>query len=104
MILDRLPNEYLPIVQVIDNIERNHKLALLFEFEVEKGKFLVCMSDVKAVWDKPEARQFYNSILQYMDSPDFNPSFHLTAEALKELFSSKVESGKIEKLGNISYE
>lgn len=104
MILDRLPNEYRPIVQVIDNIERNHKLGLLFEFEVEKGKLLVCMSDVKAVWDKPEARQFYNSILQYMDSPDFSPSFHLTAEALKEFFSSKVQSGKIEKLGNISYE
>lgn len=44
MILDRLPNEYRPIVQVIDNIERNHKLGLLFEFEVEKVNYwFVCL-------------------------------------------------------------
>lgn len=104
MILDRLPNEYRPIVQVIDNIERNHKLGLLFEFKVEKGKLMVCMSDLKSTWDKPEAQQFYKSIMQYMNSQDFNPSFGLTSKELVELFSSKVQVGKIEKLGNISYE
>ena len=58
MILDRLSDDYRPIVQVIDNVERNHKLGLLFEFKVGNGKLLVCMSDLKAVQDKPEARQF----------------------------------------------
>lgn len=62
MILDRLSDDYRPIVQVIDNVERNHKLGLLFEFKVGNGKLLVCMSDLKAVQDKPEARQFYRSI------------------------------------------
>lgn len=104
MILDRLPEDYRPIVQVIDNIERNHKLGLLFEFKVGKGKLLVCMSDLKAVMDKPEARQFYSSILQYMDSPGFNPSCPLAVAELKDLFASKVQAGKIERLGNISYE
>ena len=43
MILDRLPQNYRPIVQVIDNIERNHKLGLLYELKVGNGKLLVCM-------------------------------------------------------------
>ena len=104
MILDRLPNDYRPIVQVIDNIERNHKLGLLFEFKVGDGKLLVCMSDLKAVQDKPEARQFYSSLLEYVNSANFNPSYTLSAADLNSLFSAKVQSGKIEKLGNISYE
>ena len=33
-ILDNLGKEYRPIVQVIDNIERNHKLGLIFEFQI----------------------------------------------------------------------
>ena len=66
MILDRLSDDYRPIVQIIDNVERNHKLGLLFEFKVGNGKLLVCMSDLKAVQDKPEARQFYRSILEYI--------------------------------------
>lgn len=104
MILDRLPDEYRPIVQVIDNIERNHKLGLLFEFKVGEGKLLVCMSDLKSVQDKPEARQFYTSVMEYMKSANFNPSYSLSAADLNSLFSTKVQSGKIEKLGNISYE
>ena len=73
MILDRLSDDYRPIVQIIDNVERNHKLGLLFEFKVGNGKLLVCMSDLKAVQDKPEARQFYRSILEYMESSAFAP-------------------------------
>ena len=53
-ILDYAPEGYKPLVQVIDNIERNHKLGLVFEFAVGEGKLLVCMSDLKAVQDKPE--------------------------------------------------
>ena len=104
MILDRLPDSYRPIVQVIDNVERNHKLGLLFEFKIGEGKLLVCMSDLEAVKDKPEARQFYSSLLRYMGSADFNPSTPLTPNELKELFTSKVQTGKIAKLGNISYD
>lgn len=104
MILDRLPAEYTPLVQVIDNIERNHKLGLLFEFSIGKGKLLVCMSDLEAVQDKPEARQFYTSLLNYMDSKDFHPSFRMSIDGLNDLFNSTVKSGKIKALGNISYD
>lgn len=102
MILDRLSDDYRPIVQVIDNVERNHKLGLLFEFKVGNGKLLVCMSDLKAVQDKPEARQFYRSLLEYMESPAFAPSYSLSAKDLQDLFTAKVKAGEMKKLFNIS--
>ena len=102
MILDRLSDDYRPIVQVIDNVERNHKLGLLFEFKVGNGKLLVCMSDLKAVQDKPEARQFYRSILEYMESSAFAPSYSLSAKDFQDLFTAKVKTGEMKKLFNIS--
>lgn len=102
MILDRLSDDYRPIVQVIDNVERNHKLGLLFEFKVGNGKLLVCMSDLKAVQDKSEARQFYRSILEYMESSAFAPSYSLSAKDLQDLFTAKVKTGEMKKLFNIS--
>jgi hypothetical protein len=43
-------------VQVIDNFARNHKLGLVFETGVGKGKLLVCAIDLLGLQDKPEAR------------------------------------------------
>ena len=73
MILDGLRG-YKPIVQVIDNVERNHRLGLVFEFAAGKGKLLVCCSDLESVLDYPEGRQFYKAVLDYMRSDDFQPS------------------------------
>jgi len=102
-ILDGTSKDYRPVVQVVDNIERNHKLGLIFEFAAGGGKLLVCMSDLKAILDKPEARQLYGSILKYMASGKFNPSQSLTSDELKELFSSSVKGKKISGVKNISY-
>ena len=76
MILDALRG-YKPIVQVIDNVERNHRLGLVFEFAAGKGKLLVCCSDLESVLDYPEGRQFYKAVLDYMRSDDFQPSVEL---------------------------
>ena len=85
MILDALQG-YKPIVQVIDNVERNHRLGLLFEFAVGKGKLLVCCSDLESTLEYPEGRQFYKAILDYMRSDDFRPSVSLDTESLTGLF------------------
>jgi hypothetical protein len=103
-ILDNAPAGYKPIVQVVDNIERNHKLGLIFEFQVGEGKLLVCMSDLAAIQDKPEGRQFYKSILDYVNSEDFQPKTTLTSAELKTLFSTTAMQKKIKTIGNISYE
>lgn len=85
LILDKTSQAYRPVVQVIDNLERNHKLGMVFEFKVGKGKLLVCMSQLNLIMDKPEARQFYNSIVNYMNTADFNPAQDIDAAQLSEL-------------------
>ena len=104
LILDRLPKGYKPIVQVIDNIERNHKLGLVFEFAVEKGKLLICMSDLESVQDKPEVRQFYNNMMQYMMSDDFTPVAHLSVKSISDLFNTKITSRTIEVMTDFASE
>ncbi|HLO58946.1 MAG TPA: hypothetical protein VK179_09410 [Bacteroidales bacterium] len=85
-ILDNTPKEYKPIVQVIDNLERDHKLGLVFEFRVGEGKLLVCMADLPALSDKPEAQQLYGSLVSYMKSGSFKPGFTADELLLKSLF------------------
>lgn len=104
LVLDHFPKGYRPIVQVIDNIERNHKLGLIFELAVGKGKLLVCMSDLEAVDDKPEVRQLYRSMLDYMASGDFNPKTAVSSGELVRLLRMRPEETKREELRNISFE
>lgn len=73
VILDKAAPGLNPVVQVIDNFDRNHRLGLLFEGRYKKGKVFVCASDLFSIQDKPEARQLLHSILKYMASEEFNP-------------------------------
>jgi hypothetical protein len=102
-ILDNAPKDYFPLVQVVDNFERNHKLGLIFEFAIGKGKLLVCMSDLRSVQDKPEAKQLYSSILKYMSSGKFDPEQNLSADELNALFSTRVSLKKMKGVDNLSY-
>ena len=103
-VLDKFPAGYKPIVQIIDNVERNHKLGLVFELAVGQGKLLVCMADLEAVADRPEVRQFCRSMLDYMETDAFNPSTRLGADELSGLLRAKSESGPLKDLNNISYQ
>lgn len=102
LILDNFDNAYRPIVQVIDNIERNHRLGLIFEFAVGKGKLLVCMSDLRKTLQYPEGQSLYHSILNYMDSSDFQPSTSITWKALKTAVYGQLAEKKLQDLNNIS--
>ena len=85
MILDLTPASYRPIVQVIDNFERNHKLGLVFETQVGQGRLLVCAADLEGQQDRPEPRQLLISLLAYAGSPQFNPTATIPLELLKRL-------------------
>jgi hypothetical protein len=67
VILDATPADYRPIVQVVDNLDRNHKLGLLFEARVGPGRLLVLACDLPSLVDKPEARQLFDSLLDYAE-------------------------------------
>jgi hypothetical protein len=103
LILDKTPKEYKPLVQVVDNIERNHKLGLIFEFRVGSGKLLVCMTDLRKPGSVPEVKQLYISVLNYMASPDFDPVQAMTAKEISDLFSSGAKGRQISGVENISY-
>lgn len=100
--LDNTAANYRPIVQVIDNIERNHKLGLVFEFAVGKGKLLVVMSDLEKAAEYPEGEQFYLSVLRYMTSQHFAPKTAITVADFHSLMNTPVVAGEIGKLNNIS--
>ncbi|MBR1548408.1 MAG: beta-glycosidase [Prevotella sp.] len=101
-ILDNLPRDYRPIVQVIDNVERNHRLGLVFEFAVGEGRLLVCMSDLECAREYPEGRQFYVSLLRYMQSDDFRPQLQIGWRELLDKLSGRVEEQQLKQLNNIS--
>jgi hypothetical protein len=86
VILDSLDNNTKPVVQVIDNINRNYKLGLIIEYKVGKGKLLICTSNLPEHSEKPEVKAFYNSILLYMKSEKFVPDREISAEKLKSFF------------------
>jgi hypothetical protein len=87
-ILDDLSDDYRPIVLVVDNLERNHLLGLIFEFKVGSGKLLVCMSQLPLLFDKPEAVQLYKSLINYMISDEFNPLYQINEIGLMDLFNA----------------
>ena len=86
IMFDDTPDDYRPIVQVIDNFVRNSKLGLIAETKVGKGKMLICSIDLLGNQDKPEARQLLRSLLQYMDSQEFAPKTGIDVELLNKLF------------------
>ena len=102
LILDNLPRSYRPIVQVIDNIERNHRLGLVCEFAVGNGKLLICMSDLECAQEYLEGRQFYHSLLRYMQSDDFQPKEQMKWPDLLKALSGHVQETKLKELNNIS--
>lgn len=102
LVLDNFAKDYRPIVQVIDNIERNHKLGLVMEWKVGAGKLLVCMSDLEKAAQYPEGKAFYQSVLNYMRSADFNPSAEITVDELKKKLAEKPRLVSLKELNNIS--
>lgn len=81
-VLDDTPDDFRPIVQMIDNFERNHKLGILYEAKVGEGRLLVCTSRLSEISDRPEVRTFAESIQRYAHSADFSPVHELTAQEL----------------------
>lgn len=86
MVLDDFPANYRPVVQLVDDWFTNRKLGILLEGKVGNGKLIVCSADLQKDLNKrPAARQFRQSILQYMASGRFNPPASLDPALVKAL-------------------
>ena len=69
VVLNDLPAELVPIIQVIDQPLRNNREAVLFEAAVGRGRLLVCTLDVDSHLERRiVARQLRYSLLSYAAS------------------------------------
>jgi hypothetical protein len=86
--LNGSPKGFRPIVQTIDNYERNYKLGVIFETRAGKGKLLICAMDLDTdAENRPAARQLKTSLLQYAGSDSFNPEYELSKELLDTILT-----------------
>jgi hypothetical protein len=86
MILDDLPKELRPNVQVIDDWVTNRKLGLVFEARLGAGKVIVSSIDLrKDLEHNPVARQMLHSLLRYMHSSSFKPAVLLSPAEVRSL-------------------
>lgn len=90
--LDKLPKNLQPIVQPIDDWNRNYKLGAIFEAKIGKGKLLVSSFDLENdLENRIVARQLRRSILDYMSSAKFNPQVSIAPEDFREvLFPTRI--------------
>jgi hypothetical protein len=87
MILDKFDPELRPIVQVIDDWNKNRRLGLILEAKTGPGKLIVCSIDLRSNLDRrPVARQMLDSLLSYMETSAFAPKLSITAQTIQGLF------------------
>lgn len=87
-ILDKAPDDFRPIVQMIDNFERNHRLGLVFEAKVGTGSLLICTARLDEIAAYPEVQAFSAALLRYADSEQFNPTVRLPFSLLEEILGT----------------
>ena len=90
--LDKLPKNLQPVVQPIDDWNRNYKLGMIFEAKVFRGKLLVSSADLENDLEtRIVARALRKSILDYMGSAKFNPQVSIQAENFRDiLFPTRI--------------
>jgi beta-galactosidase len=84
--LEKLPSGLQPIVQPIDDWNRNFKLGMLFEAKVGAGKLLVSSADLESDLEhRIVARQLRKSRLDYMASAKFDTPVSINAENMRDV-------------------
>jgi hypothetical protein len=100
--LDHLPQALQPIVQPVDDWNRNFKLGLLVEAKVGNGRLMAASMDLETdLARRVVARQLRASVLAYMAGDSFNPQTTVSAAEFRNaLFDTLV----MKKLGASSRE
>lgn len=84
------------IVEAVDNFTMNRRLSYIFECQCESGRLIFSTMDLLSpqAMGRPETRQMLSSLLDYMNSPEFNPSGVMTPDQLDGMFH-KLDFSKI---------
>lgn len=87
-ILDSAPAGFRPLIQVIDDFHRNHRLGLVIEAQVGDGKLLATSLPLTEFEPtKPVSRQLFSSLLDYASGDDFHPQQRVSASIVQQLIS-----------------
>ena len=85
--IESAPQQLQPIVQAIDDWNRNYKLAVLFECKVGNGRLMVCAPDIQNdLESQPVARQLRRSLQDYMATDRFQPAATLSVSQANALW------------------
>ena len=87
MIIDRLPADIRPVIEVIDNVERQFRLALMLECRVGKGNLIILSADARKLAATPEGGWLLRSLQDYMQSRDCKPSLELSESQIVNLLT-----------------
>ena len=87
MNLSEFPKDYQPIVQSIDTWHVSRKIGMIIEANIFKGKLIMTTIDISNDLNhRVVARQMRKSIIEYMKSNNFKPSFNVDIQIIKDLF------------------
>lgn len=86
MNIDILPKAFQPIVNVIPNFFNNSRFTNLLETRACNGKLIICTVQFDYKNMSLEETALLNSILNYMNSEEFNPKETLDVNEIKDLF------------------
>ncbi len=86
MIIKGFPSGLKPLIQPVDTWFENRRLALAFESRTGGGKLVVCSIDFRTdIDERPASKQLQLSLLNYMNSPSFNPQVEVSINSIREL-------------------
>ena len=82
------PNDFQPLVQSIDTWFLSRKIGMLFEANVLGGQLVMTTMDItNNLEQRHAARQMRASILHYMNSEQFHPSFSIDPQRISDLYT-----------------
>ncbi len=91
-----VPEGLVPMAMPVPDIHTSELLATMFEFNVGKGRVLVCGYPIRDP-HTVEARQLRRSVLEYMASDEFAPSASLSPKEFATLFAKPGETEAAQK-------
>lgn len=95
--LDNLPRALQPIVQPIDDWNRNFKLGLIYECKVGSGKLMICGLNLSSA--RPGMGSLRRSLLNYMTSDRFAPATDVSASDIANQWVSTRAAGFVSEAG-----
>lgn len=85
--LSAAPRHLRPIVATIDDWNRDWRLGVIFECNVDRGRLLVCTIPLESTDDAAGAKQLRRSLLDYMAGAKFKPAASLTLAEARRLWN-----------------